>query len=84
MTERLGNDVGVGACVGRKGHDRIAGSLADAADARGGIALEDRSVICKGQEPCGIFRGLPIRIVGATLHVVDLLAIEFERNAEFD
>ena len=64
--------------------DRIAGSLADAADACGGVALEDRPVLCKGQKPCGIFRGLPIGIVGATLHVIDLLAIEFEGNAEFD
>src|ERR1700719_3560531 len=84
LSERLRDGVRVGADVGRKRHHRIAGALADAADAGGGIAFEDSAVFGEGQKLCRIFGGLPIRIVGATLHVVDLLAIELERNAELD
>src|SRR5215813_4096503 len=65
-------------------HQRIAGSLADAGDAGGGVPFEDRPVLCKGQKPRRIFRGLPIRIVGAALHVIDLLAIELEGDAKLD
>ena len=67
-----------------KGHHRIAGSLADAPDAAGGVSFEDRPILCKGQKPCRIFRGLPIRIVGAPLHVIDLLAIELEGDPKLD
>jgi hypothetical protein len=58
--------------------------LADTADISGGVALEDRAVLRKGQQPRGVLGGLPIRIVGAALHVIDLLAIELEGNAQFD
>ena len=84
LTQRLGNDVGIGAHVGGQCQDRIAGALADAADAGGGVALEDRPVLGKGQQPRGVLGGLPVGIVGAALDVVDLLAVEFEGNAELD
>jgi hypothetical protein len=32
----------------------------------------------------GVLGGLPIRIGGAALHIVDLLAVELERDQKFD
>ena len=84
LTEGLGDDVGIGAHVGRKGQDRIAASLADAADISRGVTVEDRPVLRKGQKPRGVLCGLPVGIVGAALHVVDLLTIQFKGNAKFD
>ena len=84
LTEPLGDGVRVVADVGRKRHDRIAGSLADAGDARSRITFEDRPVLREGQKSRGILGGLPIQIVGAAFHVIDLLAVNVERDPELD
>ena len=38
----------------------------------GGVTLEDGAVFRERQPPRGVLRGLPVRVVGAALHVVDL------------
>src|SRR5262249_28876923 len=38
----------------------------------------------KGGGAGGVLGGLPVRVVGAALHVVDLLAVELERRAYLD
>ena len=48
------------------------------------VALEHGAVLGEGDALGGILHRLPVRVVGATLHVVDLLAIQFERDAQFD
>ena len=58
--------------------------MTDAADAGGGVALENGPILGKGHPPRGVLGRLPVRVVGAALDVVDLLAIELERNAQFD
>ena len=50
----------------------------------GGIAVEDGAIFSKGQPSRRVLQGLPVRVVRAALHVVNLLAIEIERNAQFD
>ena len=70
--------------VGRESHHGIAGSLADAPDACGSVSVEDGPIFSKRQQSRGIFCGLPVRVVRATLHVIDLLPIEIERHAQFD
>jgi hypothetical protein len=64
--------------------DRIAGPLANAADAGRSVTFEDCPILREGQKPGSILCWLPIRIVGATFHVIDLLPIEFEWHTEFD
>ena len=65
-------------------HHRIAGTLADAADAGRGVTVEYRRDLRRRRSPRGVLGRLPVGVVGAALDVVDLLAIEFERNAQFD
>ena len=84
LAHGLRDGVGVVADRSREGHHRVAGPLADAFDPRRGIAVEDGAIFRKGQPPRGVLQGLPVRVVRAALHVIDLLAIEIERNAQFD
>ena len=49
-----------------------------------GVSFEDGAVLGEGDLPRGVLHRLPVGVVGAALHVVDLLAIQFERDAEFD
>ena len=58
----------------------IAGPLADASNASGGIPVEYGGVLGKGDLSRGVLRGLPVRVVRATIDVVDTFAIQFERN----
>src|SRR5262245_26723624 len=64
--------------------DRIAGPLPDAADARRGIAFEDGAVLGIGDLLRGVLRRLPVGVLGAPLHVIDLLAIKLEWNPQLD
>ena len=84
LAQRLRDGVGILAHVGGQGHLRIAGALADADDARRGVALENGAVLGKGDLARGVLCRLPVGIVRAALHVVNLLAIELERNAQLD
>src|ERR1700722_2827083 len=70
--------------VGWQRHDRIAGPLPDAANARRGIAFEDGAILGVGDLLRGVLGRLPVRVVRPPLDVVDLLAIELEGNPEFD
>ena len=54
------------------------------ADAGGSVAVEDGPVFGEGDELRGILGRLPVGVFGAALDVVDLLAIEIERHAQFD
>src|SRR5262249_40339201 len=65
-------------------HDRVAGALPDAADARRGIALEDGAVLGIGNLLRSVLRRLPVGVVRTPFHVINLLAIEFERNPQLD
>src|SRR5215467_10305247 len=80
----MGDGVGVVAHIGGERLDRVAGSLTNALNATGGIALENRPVFCKGDRFGRVLCRLPVRVVGAALDVVDHLAVEFERNAQLD
>ena len=84
LAQGLGDRIGKLAHVARQSHDGIAGSLADAGDIGGGIALEDGAVFGEGHLLGGVLRRLPIRIIGAALDIVDLLARQFERHSHFD
>jgi hypothetical protein len=46
------------------------------------VALENSSVLGISDLLCGVFRRLPVGIVCAAFHVVDLLAIQLERNSK--
>ena len=81
---RLRDRVGIGAHVGRQRHDRVAGALADALDVRRVIAFENRAVLGEGDNPCGILHRLPVGIFRATFHVIDRLAVQHERDTQFD
>ena len=48
------------------------------------IALEDRRILGKGDFLGGVLGRLPVGIVGAALDIVDHLAVQFERHAQFD
>jgi hypothetical protein len=53
-------------------------------NAGSGVSFEDRTVFGEGDQPCGVFQWLPVRIVRAALHVVDGMAIQLERDTQFD
>src|SRR5262249_16726775 len=84
LTQGLRNGIRILARVSRQGHDWVTGALPDAADARGGKALEDSVVLGVGDFFGCVFCRLPIRIPRTPFHVVDLLAIQYERNAKLD
>jgi hypothetical protein len=58
--------------------------LADASNASGGIALENGGVLGKGDQSRSVLRGLPVRVVRATIDVVNTFAIQFKGNTKFD
>src|SRR5262249_12479247 len=76
--------IGIVADVSWERQDRVAGTLPDAADARRGIALEDGAVFSIGYLLCGVLRRLPVGVVRAPLHVINLLTIKVERHAQLD
>src|SRR6516162_2764034 len=84
LVDRVGYRVGVLAHVGGQRLDRVAGSLADALDAACGIAIEDRTILGKGDRFCRVLCWLPVRVIGAPFDVVDHLAVEVKWYAEFD
>src|SRR5260370_33622654 len=78
----MGAGARVVAHIGGQRLDRVAGPLADALNAARGIALENRTVLSKGDLLGGVLGRLPIRVVGAAFDIVDHLAVEVERNAQ--
>ena len=84
MTQGLGNGFRVITHVSGEGHDGVAGPLADALNTGGGIALEYGAILGKSDLSRGVLCRLPIRIVGAAVDIVDLLAIELEGNPQLD
>src|SRR5580700_4370349 len=84
LADRLGDGVGIFAHIGWKSHYRIAGPLAYAADPARGVAVEDGAVFRKGDQTCRVLRGLPVRVIGSALHVVDLLPIKIKRHAQLN
>ena len=85
LAQGVSNGVRVLANVGRKGHFRIACPLTNSHDAGCRIAVKNRAVLGKGDLASGVFRRLPIRVVGAAFDIVDRLAIEDNpTNQELD
>ena len=82
--DRLGHRGGIVGRRRRKRHGRVAGALTDAADPGGGIAIEDRAIFRKGDFARRFLQRRPVGILGAALDVVDRLARQRERNAQFD
>src|SRR5258708_37725302 len=82
LAKGLGDRVGILNHVSGQGRDGVAGPLANALDSAGGVAFEDRAVFGKGYPLCRILKRLPVRVVCASLHVVDRAAVEFERHAQ--
>src|SRR5262245_60704537 len=80
----IGDRMRVRTYVGRQRDARIARSLTNAFDARGGVALEDGSVLGERDLSGGVFRRLPIRVGRTALDIVDHLTIELEGGAQLD
>ncbi len=76
----MSDGIGVLANVGGKRLDGIAGALADAPNAGGGIPVEYSDVLGKGDLSRGVLCRLPIGVVRAPIDIVDRFAIQFERN----
>ena len=62
----------------------IAGPLTNSHDTSRGVALEHSSVLGKRDFARGILRRLPVGVVRTTIDVVDRLALQLERHAQFD
>ena len=84
LAQALGDGIRILAHIAGQRHLRIAGSLPDAHDSGSGIALEYGAVLGKSELARGVLRRLPVRVVRATLDVVDRLALQFERNTQLD
>src|SRR5208283_4125345 len=82
LTEGLGDGFRILADIGGEGQSGVAGSLTNADDAGRGIALEYGAIFGEGELARGVLGGLPVGVVGATIHVVDGLAVEVEGNAQ--
>src|SRR5258707_5798305 len=82
--EGLADDVRVLPGVGRHGKPGIRRSLPDADDACRRVALEDRAVLGESHDARGILDRLPVRVLGATLDVIDGLPADGERHPELD
>ena len=74
LGQRLGDDVRNGAGVVGQLQRRVAAGAADALDRCGGVALEDGPVFGEGQLLGGDLDRIPVGILRAALHVVDLRA----------
>ena len=84
FAQRVGDRVRIVGHIGRQGHRRVAGALANALDAGRRIAFENRAVLGKGDLFRGVLGRLPVGIIGAAFDIVDHLAVELERHAQFD
>src|SRR5579863_10040086 len=84
LAQRLRDRIRILTHVGRQRHDRIAGPLPHATDARGRVAFENGPVLGIGDFLRRVLRGLPVRVVRAPFDVVDLLAIELEGDSQFN
>src|SRR5262245_57226537 len=62
----------------------MGGALIDALDAARRVPVEDRGVLGVGDAACGVDQGLELRILGAALDRVHLLARELEVRAQLD
>src|SRR5579862_193007 len=82
--QSLSDRVRIFSDVARERHLRIAGSLPDANNPGGVVAFENGSIFGESELPCSVLCGLPVGIVRATIDVVDGLARQFERNAQFN
>src|ERR1700693_4010637 len=82
LTQALGNGIRVLAHIGRERLNRIASPPTDAPDAGSGIAIEYGAILGKGDRARGVLRGLPVRVVRATIDVVDRLAVQLERKTQ--
>ena len=71
LVQGLCDGVGIVTDVGGQPHDRVAGALPDAADARRGIALEDGAVLGIGNLLRGVLRRLPVGVVRTPFHVIE-------------
>jgi EmrB/QacA subfamily drug resistance transporter len=68
--------------VGGQDDRRVAGPLADALDAGGRVALDDRAVLSERDLLGGVLDRLPVGILRPPRHVVDLLPAQGERRAQ--
>src|SRR5580698_1712499 len=78
LGQGLSDGIGVVAHIGRKRHNRIAGALAYAPDASGGVAVKNSAVLCESDLSGGVLGRLPIGIARAPLDIVNSVAGEFE------
>src|ERR1700730_1999399 len=84
LAQTSGNGFRILAHVGGECHDRGASPLTDASNTGSCVALEYGAVLGEGDLSRGVFRRLPVRVVGATIDVVDPLAIQLERNTQLN
>jgi hypothetical protein len=82
LLERLTDRGGIIGDVRGEIRRRIGAALADAGDAGGREAVEDRAVFRERQFVRGGLRGLPVAIVGAAFDAVDRFALQRERHGE--
>jgi len=80
LAQALSYGIGVLANVGGKRLDGIAGALADAPNAGGGIPVEYGGVLGKGDLSRGVLGRLLVGVVRAPINIVDTFAIQFEWN----
>ena len=84
LAQGLGDGLRVAGRLGRQRDRRVAGSRPDAVDVRRRVAVEDRAVLGEGQQPRGVLDRLPVGVLRAAGHVVDLLAVQRERHPQLD
>src|SRR5262249_14150310 len=84
LVQGLCDGIGIVTNICGQRQDRVAGPLPDAADARGGIALENGTVLGVGDLLRGLLCRLPVGVVRAPLHVINLLTIKLEWNPQLD
>src|SRR6185437_8105541 len=84
LAHRLRDRSGIAVHVGWKRQHRVAAAQAHTLDPGGRVPLENRTIFREGDLARCLLEWVPVRIIGATLDVVDRLAREFERNAQLD
>src|SRR5208283_915133 len=62
----------------------IAGSPTNAHDTGRGVAIEYSSILGEGDLARGVLCRLPVGVIGATIDVVDCLAVQLERSPQLD
>ncbi len=80
LGERLADHVGNLTGVVGQSQRRIGRGLPDALDARGRVSLEDRPVLHERKLLRGILDGIPVGVLRPALDVVDVGALQGERN----